>query len=247
MSFEIIETIDDYIVKTPNFRSHPIPEVEAIKELPLDSPILRAIESPYMDVHFGRKNGGVTVRQWTYSKQKYSEDDVQRISRQKLFKCSRCISNHESRVGEKRMAYVNYLEVGKEVLVAGIGGTIGGAVHFMFLAPQFAGQQLMGVKTTTIVDGIIAFVVAIATKMYARGVMSQIAGYGVAATLLAIGVLDQLGVLTTAPSPPVARLPSFSTPIMPTQAVPRASYLAPPGIVVNKHGTVPEIAPGTFG
>lgn len=241
MSFEIVDTAEDYLVKTPNYYSTPISEAEAVTRLPLDSPILTAIESPYIQVQFGQKNGDVTVRQWSYNKEKYSINDVERIMGEKLFKCIRCSSNRKSRVGEKEMAYVNYMAVGKEVLIAGIGGTIAGAAHFMFLAPQFAGQNIMGIKTSTIVDGVVAFVAGIATKMYAKSIMGQLVGYGVAGTILAIGILDQFNLLG---APAVARL---AVPAMQAPFIPRASVLAAPGVVVNKHGTVPEMAPGTFG
>lgn len=142
------------------------------------------------------------------------------------------------------MAYVNYVEVGKEVAVASIAGTVMGAAHFMFFAPQFAGQQIMGIKTSTIVDVIVAFVVGVATKMYARTKLGEIMGYGAAAVLGAIGILDQLGWLA---APAAARATVTAPTRVGVAGVPRASYLAPSGVVVNKHGTVPEIAPGTFG
>lgn len=142
------------------------------------------------------------------------------------------------------MARVDYMEVGKEVLIAGIGGTAVGLVHFMFLEPQLAGQQIMGVNTATIVDVILAFVVGVATKMYARGASMKILGYGASAVLVTVALLRQFGIIAgpaPAPTPTVGPIAVGQGPI------PRASVLAPSGVVVNKHGTVPEMAPGTFG
>lgn len=249
MSFQIVDTADSYLVKTPNYESKPISESEAIPRLPVDSPIVKALESPYVDAYFGEENGEVTVRQWTYSKEKYDRPAVERLLTEKLYKCKRCITLSEERVGAKIMAYVNYMQVGKEVLVAGVGGTIAGAVHVMFLMPQFAGQQIVpGVPTTSVVDLIIAFVVGVATKMYVRSVMGQLLGYGAAGMLAAVGILQI--VLPAFTLGGMAR--SYSAPPQsvfapgPLANVPRATYLAPAGVVVNKHGTVPEIAPGTF-
>lgn len=145
------------------------------------------------------------------------------------------------------MAYVNYMQVGKEVLIAGLGGTVAGAVHVMFLQPQFAGQQLIpGVPTTSIVDIIVGFIVGVVTKMYARSPMGQLIGYGVAGFLTGLGILQLVlpAFAITGISAPVRMAPasmSFQPPVA------RASYLAAPGVVVNKHGSVPEMAPGTFG
>jgi hypothetical protein len=144
------------------------------------------------------------------------------------------------------MAYVNYMEVGKQVFVAGIAGTAAGAVHFMFLAPQFAGQMIAGVKTTTIVDVVIGLIVGIVTTMYTRSWdFGRLFGYGLATVFVAVGLLDQFNLFggTT-----TASVRTMATPVNPAMAsVPRASYLAPAGVVVNKHGTVPEVAAGTFG
>jgi len=249
MSFEIVESADAYLVKTPNFETEPIPEEEAVSRLPVDSPILKALESPYVDASFGLRDGEVTVRQWSYSKEKYGQGDVERLTREKLLKCVRCSSISE-RVGEKRnLAYVNYMQVGKEVLIAGVGGTLAGAVHVMFLQPQFAGQQIIpGVPTVSVVDIVIGFVVGVLTKMYAKTAIAQLAGYGVAGFLTGLGILQLVlpafGIQAAAPryvAPQSVFAPSAIA------QVPRATYLAPAGVVVNKHGSVPEIAPGTFG
>lgn len=108
------------------------------------------------------------------------------------------------------MAYVNYVEVGKEVLVAGIGGTMAGYIHFMFLEPQVAGMApIMGINMATVVDLIVGFIVGIATTMYARGTLAKILGYGVAGTLVAVGLLQQLGVLpSTTQTVRVVRTPT---------------------------------------
>lgn len=136
------------------------------------------------------------------------------------------------------------MEVGKEVFVAGIGGIAAGYVHFQFLAPQFAGQMIGPVKTSTLVDVIVAFLAGIVTTMYAKTALIKVLGYGLAGTLVAVGILDQFNMLG---APAAVRAFPMQVPLAPTGIVPRASYLAPPGIVVNKHGTIPEIAPGTFG
>ena len=143
------------------------------------------------------------------------------------------------------MAYVNYMQVGKTVLVAGIGGTLGGALHFMFLAPQTAGQSYFGIKLTTIVDFIVAFIVGVLTWMYtSKWDYMRIAGLSVSAFTAALGILDALGVMTQ-PAPTVSLTNANATRFSPN--VPRASYLAAPGVIVNKHGSVPEVAAGTFG
>lgn len=142
------------------------------------------------------------------------------------------------------MAYVNYMNVGKEVLVASLAATGAGAIHFMFLAPQFAGQMLGPVKMSTAVDAILAFVIGIATAMYtSTWGPTRIGGIAATGILGALAILDQFNLLTTAAPATVGvpALPATST------LVPRASYLAPPGVIVNKHGTVPEVAAGTFG
>lgn len=146
------------------------------------------------------------------------------------------------------MAYINYMEVGKEVFVAGIGGVAAGYLHFQFLQPQFAGQQIAGINTATIVDIIVALVIGIATTMYVgpRNKLGMMFGYGLAGTILAIGLLQQFGIIPGGVAAR-ARARIVRTPIgVAPVAVPRAGYLAPSGVVVNKHGTVPEIAPGTF-
>ena len=143
------------------------------------------------------------------------------------------------------MAYVNYMQVGKTVLVAGIGGTLGGALHFMFLAPQTAGQSYFGIKLTTIVDFIVAFIVGVLTWMYtSKWDYMRIAGLSVSAFTAALGILDALGVMTQ-PAPAVSLANANAMRFSPN--VPRASYLAAPGVIVNKHGSVPEVAAGTFG
>lgn len=145
------------------------------------------------------------------------------------------------------MVYVNYMQVGKEVLVAGIGGTVAGAVHVMFLMPQFAGQQIVpGVPTTSVIDMVIGFLVGIGTKMYAKTGWAQLIGYGVAGFLFALGILQivlpafTLGgaAMRFAPAPVITG-PAGVSPQ-------RASYMAPAGVVLNKHGSVPQFAPGTF-
>jgi len=107
------------------------------------------------------------------------------------------------------MAYVNYMEVGKTVLVAGIGVTAAGYIHFMFLEPQFAGQTIMGISTTFLIDAIMALIIGVVTVMYARGGLAQVLGYGVAGAMFGIGLLQQLGVL---PFAPTASLRVVSTP-----------------------------------
>lgn len=137
------------------------------------------------------------------------------------------------------------MEVGKTVFVAGIGSTLGLATHFMFLQPQFAGQTIIpGVQTATVIDIIVGFIVGVVTAMYAKGLMGRLAGYMIAGTFIGIGLAQQFGLLGGAP---VTRLARRVAPRVGAGAIPRASVLAPPGVVVNKHGTVPEMAPGTFG
>lgn len=142
------------------------------------------------------------------------------------------------------MAYVNYMEVGKEVFIVGLAEAAAGYIHIMFISPQFVGQTIAGINTLLIIDVILAFVVGIATKMYARDTVMQVAGYGMAGFLFAMGLLQQLGVFGTVPAVR-ARMPLAARPT--AAAIPRAGYLAPAGVVVNKHGSVPEIAIGTFG
>ena len=144
------------------------------------------------------------------------------------------------------MAYVNYMEVGKTVLIAGIGGTLGGAMHFMFLAPQTVGQTYFGVKLTTIVDFIVAFIVGALTWMYTgKWDYMRIAGLSISTFLAALGILDALGIMT--PSTPAVSMATNANAMRFSPNVPRASYLAAPGVIVNKHGSVPEVAAGTFG
>jgi len=107
------------------------------------------------------------------------------------------------------MAYVNYMEVGKTVLVAGIGATAAGYIHFMFLEPQFAGQTIMGINTTLIIDAIMAVIIGVVTVMYARTGLAQVLGYGVAGAIFGLGILQQLGVLAVpAPAVRVVRTPT---------------------------------------
>lgn len=146
------------------------------------------------------------------------------------------------------MAYVNYVEIGKQVFVAGIGGLAAGAVHFQFLAPRFAGQMIGPVKTSTIIDIVIGFIAGVVTWMYTDSWdLLRLLGIGVAGSMVAVGLLDQFGLLAGATTARAVRTIS-AAPVNPTMAsVPRATYLAPTGVVVNKHGSVPEIAAGTFG
>jgi hypothetical protein len=149
------------------------------------------------------------------------------------------------RVGEKRMAYVNYMEVGKTVLIAGIGATTAGAIHFMWLQPYFAGQMLGPVKVSAAVDWIIAFIAGLATTMYTdRWDLTRIFGFAATAFFAGIGLLDQFNLLTGGGTTTTATM--TTTPVA-SSLVPRASYLAPAGVIVNKHGSVPEVAAGTFG
>jgi len=141
------------------------------------------------------------------------------------------------------MAYVNYMEVGKTVLVAGVGATTAGALHFMWLQPYFAGQMLGPVKVSAAVDWIIAFIAGLATTMYTTSWdLTRIFGFAASAFFAGIGLLDQFNLLT-----PPATTAAMSTPVRTSSMIPRASYLAAPGVIVNKHGSVPEVAAGTFG
>ena len=139
------------------------------------------------------------------------------------------------------------MEVGKTVLIAGLGGTAAGALHFMWLAPQFAGQMIGPVKTSTIIDLVVAFIAGIVTTMYTSSWdMIRILGFSMATLFAAIGIMDQFNLLTPATPAQVAAPQSVFAPSA-LAMVPRASYLAPPGVIVNKHGSVPEVAAGTFG
>lgn len=141
------------------------------------------------------------------------------------------------------MAYVNYMEVGKTVLVAGVGATTAGALHFMLLQPYFAGQMLGPVKVSAAVDWIIAFIAGLATTMYTSSWdLTRIFGFAASAFFAGIGLLDQFNLLGGS----TTSVAAMSTPVTSTM-IPRASYLAPAGVIVNKHSSVPEVAAGTFG
>jgi len=108
------------------------------------------------------------------------------------------------------MAYkVKYVTVGKEVLAATLGGSAAGALHFMFLGPQFPGQ-MYGIKIATIVDFIIAFIVGVATTLYAKTALTKLLGWGLAGTLGAIGLLAQFNLWGTTP---VVRVARVATPV----------------------------------
>ncbi|OYD16954.1 hypothetical protein CH330_01410 [candidate division WOR-3 bacterium JGI_Cruoil_03_51_56] len=93
------------------------------------------------------------------------------------------------------MAYVNYMEIGKEVFVAGIGGVAAGYLHFQFLTTQFAGQMVGPIKTTTIIDFIVALIIGIGSTIYLPKGLGLYFGWGVAGTVFALGLMDQLGIL----------------------------------------------------
>lgn len=108
------------------------------------------------------------------------------------------------RVGEYEMAYpskVDYIEVGKGVFVAGLGGVAAGYMHFQFLQPYFAGQMIGPIKTTTIVDFIVAMIIGVGSTIYLEKGLPRYLGWGVAGTVFALGLMDQLGILPGAPIP----------------------------------------------
>lgn len=224
------------------------PESWLVKTENYDAPSVDVVNLPNVKVSFGQRNNQAVIKSLEYNKEKYSETDVQRIIGEKLFNCVRCNINSKSRVGEKRMAYVNYMQVGKEVLVAGLGGAGIGLAHIMFLQPQLGAAQIIpGVSTLAVADIIIAFVVGVITAMYAKTSMQKLIGMGAAGTLAAVGILSIAGQALPIGTQRVAISRAVPVSPMGRLGVARASYLAAPGVVVNKHGTVPEIAPGTFG
>jgi len=99
-----------------------------------------------------------------------------------------------------KTAKVRYMEIGKGVIAATIGGTLAGAAHFMFLGPQFPGQYY-GVNTATIIDWIVAFFVGIGTALYAKTPLTMLLGFGAAGTLATVGLLQQFGIIPTAVAP----------------------------------------------
>ncbi|MBA7493688.1 hypothetical protein ES702_04250 [subsurface metagenome] len=103
---------------------------------------------------------------------------------------------------------INYMEVGKEVFVAGIGGVAAGYMHFQFLAPQFAGQMIGPIKTTTLVDFIVALIIGIGSTLYLERGLPRLFGWGIAGTVFALGLMDQLGILPTGVVPEAYRLVS---------------------------------------
>ena len=115
------------------------------------------------------------------------------------------------------MVKLQYMTVGKEVLAATLGGSAAGALHFMFLQPQFPGQ-MYGINISTIVDFIIAFIIGAATTLYAKTALTKLLGWGLAGTLGAIGLLQQFNVWGT--PAPVVRVARVATPV-------RANITAP--------------------
>jgi len=96
---------------------------------------------------------------------------------------------------------VNYMEIGKEVFVAGIGGVAAGYIHFQFLMPQLAGQMVGPIKMSLIVDFIAGLIMGIGSTMYLEG-LPRYLGWGLAGTVFALGLMDQFGILPTAAPPP---------------------------------------------
>ena len=118
------------------------------------------------------------------------------------------------------------MEVGKEVMVAGVGGLLGGYMHVMFLQPYFAAQMVGPIQTTTLVDLIVAFIIGVATTMYAVGPLAKLFGYGLAGTLAAVGLMQQFGILPTAAAVRVVRTPGAVRRV-PTPARSRFTPTAP--------------------
>jgi len=133
------------------------------------------------------------------------------------------------RVGEYEMAYlskVDYVEVGKDVFVAGVGGVAAGYIHFQFLQPYFAGQMIGPIKTTTIVDFIVAMIIGIGATMYLEQGLPRYLGWGVAGTVFALGLMDQLGILPVAAATRVVRVTPFTaarTAVTTAAAAPRGA------------------------
>ncbi|MBA7489948.1 hypothetical protein ES702_00482 [subsurface metagenome] len=119
---------------------------------------------------------------------------------------------------------VNYMEVGKEVFVAGIGGVAAGYLHFQFLMPQFAGQMIGPIKTTTLVDFIVALIIGIGSTMYLEAGLPRLFGWGIAGTVFALGLMDQFGILPT-PTIAVRRVAAPVAPVVVAAAARGATRL----------------------
>lgn len=69
------ETVDSWLVKTPNFEASP---VDTFKP------------NPDVTVTFGQKNGKMVIKSIDYKKTAYTMERVQEIMKDKLLECKRC-------------------------------------------------------------------------------------------------------------------------------------------------------------
>lgn len=122
------------------------------------------------------------------------------------------------------MVNPNWKQVATGVVAASVGATALGAVHYMFLAPQYGAGSLMGVPMSTvlpIVLGIIGFVGAgfIGAKY---GTAKDVLLFGSAASI-GFGIAQYAGWVT--PKPVVAAAPARA--FVPTMGVSVPMMAAP--------------------
>ena len=195
MSFDLVETAEDYLVKTPSFNTQPISEEEAVANLPVDSPLLKALESPYVDASFGKTDGNIKVRQWSYSKEKYTKPQVQKLIDEKFYMCKRCTVNtvgeHRELIGDK----MTLQNVAYDAVLGTVVGTAGIAAHFMLFQPNLDVYNIMGVKGATIVDVVVGILAIVASYKWLGKTTYKVMGIVIGSILLALGVAHQFALI----------------------------------------------------
>jgi len=146
------------------------------------------------------------------------------------------------------MARLEWRNIATVSLVGAVAGTAGLALHYMGLAPWAAAQPawLPGIISNIALVDIVAGIVLTAAGIYMGGMWLPIlSGAGVA--LLGTGVYSAV---TVAPAPAAAvrmGAPTRLAAVQPTVAPTAMPYIPAPGTIVDRHGSVMEVPPGTFG
>lgn len=109
---------------------------------------------------------------------------------------------------------INWKKVATGVLAASVGAAAFGAVHYMFLAPQFGSGDVFGVPLSVIlpfVVGTLGFTASAAMGSKVSDTVKAIIQYGSAAVIGA-GIMQYAGWVSASATPAAARAPARYTP-----------------------------------